>query len=335
MTITGTGIRRGRRAFGRAIGLAVGLSVAAAAGLAAAQEPVAIKLGHGAAAEEQLWLMKARPDLTPHQGTAYTLELLPFRGTDQRFQAYEAEAIDGGTGSANSVIFAASQGVDFLVVASLSRESSRGFATQYLVRDDAGIDSPADLKGKTVGINGFKSSIHLWARMVLEAAGLDPDRDVTYAPVRFPAQGEALRAGKIDVGAFPQPFALMEQQKGGVKVLFTSKDAVPFEEELILLFLRREFVTEHPAAVRAFLADLRAATDYYLANGREARQALIDAGFVRLDPEVYFAVPDYYRAPDLKVDVEGLKRMQESQIAAGFQDEAADIDAFVDLTYLP
>ena len=33
--------------------------------------PVEIRVGHGFAAEENLWLMAARPDLTPNQGKAY------------------------------------------------------------------------------------------------------------------------------------------------------------------------------------------------------------------------------------------------------------------------
>ena len=35
---------------------------------ALAQEPTLIRFGRGFAAEEQVWLMSARPDLTPNQG---------------------------------------------------------------------------------------------------------------------------------------------------------------------------------------------------------------------------------------------------------------------------
>ena len=40
--------------------------VCAAAALA--QEPTPIRFGRGFAAEEQVWLMSARPDLAPNQG---------------------------------------------------------------------------------------------------------------------------------------------------------------------------------------------------------------------------------------------------------------------------
>ncbi len=52
---------------------AVGLSLASAA--FAQDKPVPIRLGNTTTSgEDQIWLMKARPDLTPNQGKAYTLE---------------------------------------------------------------------------------------------------------------------------------------------------------------------------------------------------------------------------------------------------------------------
>src|SRR5262249_14255800 len=39
--------------------------------LVRAADPPLIRFGHGFAAEEQAWLMAARPDLTPGQGTRY------------------------------------------------------------------------------------------------------------------------------------------------------------------------------------------------------------------------------------------------------------------------
>lgn len=313
----------------------LGLALAGAIGANAVADPVKIRIGRGSAAEEQLWLLQAMPKIAPNQGKLYTIEMTRFRGTDKRFQAFEAGALDAATGSANSIIFAASQGVKLTAVASLSKETKSGFATNYLVQEKSGINSIKDLKGKVIGVNGLKSSIHMWAIMVLQKAGLDPAKDVRFTPVRFPAHDAALRAGKIDVGAFPQPFAHIAKGKGGMKVLFTSKDAVPFDEELILLVFKPEFIQKHPAVVRGFLSDLVAATKYYLENPKEARQALIDAKITRIPPKVYFEMKDYAREPTARIDVEALKKMQDLQIKVGFQEKKADIDKLVDLSYLP
>jgi ABC-type nitrate/sulfonate/bicarbonate transport system substrate-binding protein len=278
--------------------------------------------------------MKAKPEVTPNQGKAYTLDYTLFRGTDTRFKAYEAGELDLITASGSSALVAASQGLEFKAVASLSRESSKGFHTQYFVKADSPIRTVADLKGKIIGNNAARSSIELWARLALIQAGLNPDRDVTWAVLPFPAQGEALRAGKIDIGAFPQPFAAAEIKKGGVRKLFTSKDAVPFDEELIVIMAHPQFIAKHAAVLRTFLADLKAATRYYLDKPQEARQALIDAKLVRIPAEIYLGMEDNYRVPTLEIDIEALGKIQEVLLQHGYQKNKIDPRSFVDLSYL-
>jgi ABC-type nitrate/sulfonate/bicarbonate transport system substrate-binding protein len=292
-------------------------------------------VGVGAAAEEQLWLMQAKPSVTPEQGKAYTLDVTRFAGTDKRFQAFEAGALDIATASSNAAMLAASEGAKFKVVASLSRESTKGFATTYLVLNNSPIKSIKDLKGKKIGINALNSSAHLWAKVVVESAGLNPDRDVTFVPISFPAQGEALRSGLIDVGVFPQPFYSAEQSEGGVRQLFTSKDAIPFDEELMLVIASPAALRDKAPAVRAYLKDLVAATDYYDDHSKDARQALIDSHQVRISPAIYVGMHDYYRDPSDKVDTQALAKMQDILIKNGFQRNRIDIGTLVDLSYLP
>ena len=67
------------------------------AGAALAQEPTPIRFGRGFAAEEQVWLMSARPDLAPNQGKKYQLKQILFQANPERFQAYLAGELDAGT----------------------------------------------------------------------------------------------------------------------------------------------------------------------------------------------------------------------------------------------
>lgn len=97
------------------------------------------------------------------------------------------------------------------------------FHTHVLVRRDAGIDAPADLKGKRVGVPEYQQTAALWARGVLEdefgvrpsemefwmerlpevshagASGFTPPADVTVHQI--PAEkdiGSMLVAGELD-----------------------------------------------------------------------------------------------------------------------------------------
>jgi ABC-type nitrate/sulfonate/bicarbonate transport system substrate-binding protein len=309
------------------------LPLALLAATAAVAQPVKIRVGIGGAAEEQFWLLLARPDLAPNSGKSYVTDYTRFPGADKRFQAFEAGALDIATSSANAALFAAGEGVEFKMIASLTRESERGFYTKFMVLPGSPLKSIKDVKGKTIGINGFSGSGHMWVRAALEANGMS-ESDVTLVPLPFPAQAEAVKAGKVDVGMFPQPFAAMAE-KDGLRVVFSSKTGVPFEEELILLISKEAFLKKNSAAVKDLLADLVKVTKYYEENQKASKQALIDAKLVRLDPEIYINMKEYYRDPDARVDGEALEKMQQIQMKAGFQKNRADLSKYIDLSYLP
>ena len=318
------------------------LSGIAAAGIAggfsnrgaAAAEPVTMRLGYGPAAEEQVWLLIAKPELGKNQGKVYKLDATRFPGSDKRAQAFAAGAIDLSQGSATGVMNAAAEGVPSKIIGSITRESKRGFSTSFYVPDQSPIKSVPDMKGKIVAVNGFETAGHLWLRAALEKHGMT-DKDVTIAPVPFPAMQEALRSGKIDVGEFPQPFAALLEKQAKVRKLFDAKYGLPFDEELIVIAGRDEFLKKHAEAVKAFLSDVKDATRFYLDKPREARQILIDAKMVRVSADVYLDMHDYYRDPSLRPDVAALKKVQEFQIKAGFQRKPIAIDALVDTSYLP
>jgi len=314
--------------------LAAAACIAAAVG-AAAQEIPTIRLGRQTAAEENLWLMLAKPQLAPNLGKAYKIEWSQWRASDMAFKAYEANEVDMATTSANAVIVAASKGLDFKIIASISLESKRGPETSFIVKADGGPTTIADLKGKTVGIIGYRTSIELWAREGLKTGGLNPDRDVNWVVLPFGAMVESIRSGKIATAGVPEMFAKGELAKGGLRVLFTSKTGVPFDEELIALIANPAFLKKHPAAARAFLADLVHVTKIYMADTKAGRQAIIDAKLVQLPPDVYLNLTDYVRDPQLRPSIETLNKMQDNLISARFQEKKIDINNLVDLTFLP
>jgi ABC-type nitrate/sulfonate/bicarbonate transport system substrate-binding protein len=303
--------------------------------LPARAEPFTIRVGDGFAVEEQVWLMKAMPSVTPNQGKIYNIDLIPFRGADMRFAAFEAGQIDIATGSAQAVILAASKGADLRIIASISREQEPGFVTQYMSLATMPFAGLAAMKGKIIGTNAANSSIVVWAQLAAAKAGLNPNRDIKFAVVPFPTQGEAVRTGKLDIGAFPQPFAANEIAKGGLKTVFTSKTGAPFPEELEVLISSPQFLAKHSDVVRAYLSDFVETTHYYLAHPREARQAMIDAKAVSIPRDLYVNMEDNYRQPNARIDLDALERDQAMFLKMGLQKQKIDLRKFVDLSYLP
>jgi ABC-type nitrate/sulfonate/bicarbonate transport system substrate-binding protein len=304
-------------------------------GVPASAGPLVIRLGYSFAAEEQLWLLMAKPGLGKNYGVLYTLEATRFTGSSQREQAFVAGAIDLASSGANGVLFAAAEGIPSTIIASLSKESlHRGFNTTFVALASSPINGVEDLKGKTVAVNGFSTNGELWLRSALTAHGLY-ESDLTVVPIAFPAMAESLRSGRIDVGEFPQPFDAIARKEMDVKTIFTSKEGMPFDEELVVIVGHDTFLKPNAESIKGFLADLQASTKFYLDNPREARQILIDKKFVRVPPDIYLDMEDYDRDPTMRVDVDALKKMQDVQVSAGFQKKTSDVESLVDFSYLP
>jgi ABC-type nitrate/sulfonate/bicarbonate transport system substrate-binding protein len=303
-----------------------------------AQGAPLIRLGRGFAAEENLWLMSARPDLTPNQGKRYELKQILFQANPERFQAFLAGEIDAGTAPGLAVIFARAQGLDMKIVASVSQEAAgkQWFSTTYMVKDDGPIKSAKDLKGGTIAIVGIKTATDLWARAGLINAGLVPDRDTKVVPMSFPAIGEAVRTGKVSAGTFVEPFYSAEVAKGGLRKLFTATEAVGYDHELLDIWFGEKFLKAHPEAVRAFLDDYVAVTKYYLANTDQAKRDLHKAGFVRTPLEIYLKNADWRRAPDGRVDVESLRKLSVFMLdKLQWLEKPVNVDSMVDQSFLP
>lgn len=302
---------------------------------ARAQDIPTIRFGRQTAAEDNLWLMMAKPELARNYNKAYKVEWTQFRASDIAFKAFEAGQVDLISTNANSSLAAVTNGIDLKLIASLSRESSNGAHTYWLGKVDGGPNSIKDLKGKTIGILAYRTGTELWARQALKTGGLDPNTDVQWAVVPFSAAADAVRTGRVAVSAAVEAFAQPALAKGDLKVVFTSKTGVPFDEELIVINAKPSFLKQYPAAVKAFLSDLSDVTKYLSENQKEGRQALLDSKYVAMPPEIFMNLKPYVSDIKLRPDIENLKKQQNELLSAGFIEKKIDLGTVVDTSYLP
>jgi 4,5-dihydroxyphthalate decarboxylase len=96
--------------------------------------------------------------------------------------------------SMSSLMMIRSQGDDRFVGLPVFT-TRRFFHTNILVRRDARINSPADLKGKRVGVPEYQQTAALWIRGILESEfGVSP-RDMEFWMERVPARSHAGAVG--------------------------------------------------------------------------------------------------------------------------------------------
>ena len=85
------------------------------------------------------------------------------------------------------------QPIDALTLATLYNNF-----THIVTTDDAGIETVADLSGKTVSTGAPGSGTEVIANRILEAAGLDPDSDIQREQLGASESADAIKDGQID-----------------------------------------------------------------------------------------------------------------------------------------
>ena len=70
--------------------------------------------------------------------------------------------------------------------------------TQVVVKADSGIESIEDLKGKTVSVGAPNSGTEVIALRLFDAAGIDPDEDLSQRGLGVGESAQAIRDGSID-----------------------------------------------------------------------------------------------------------------------------------------
>ena len=109
--------------------------------------------------------------------------------------------------------------------------------SHLVVRADAGISSIADLRGRVVSTGAAGSGTTVIARRMLQAAGLDPGRDIREQSLGVAQSVDAIKDGKIDAffwnGGLPTASILDLVNTPGVKANFIPTDTqLPRLEQL-------------------------------------------------------------------------------------------------------
>jgi ABC-type nitrate/sulfonate/bicarbonate transport system substrate-binding protein len=130
-------------------------------------------------------------------------------------------SLDIGASSIEPVVNAAAQGASLKVIGSYADKLTVNLVTAK------GITTPAQLRGKRVGIQQVNAFREVMTRMVIEGAGLTTS-DVTYVPSSSSAYISELLAGQIQSGVLQEEQTLSALKKDpGLHVLVNFDQAHP------------------------------------------------------------------------------------------------------------
>jgi NitT/TauT family transport system substrate-binding protein len=189
------------------------------------------------------------------------VDLKWFDGYLDSINSLAAGQLDANSQTLNDTISSVAAGSDQVVV--LVNDNSTG-NDQIIVKE--GINSVADLKGKTIAVEAGTVD-HFLLLLGLKKAGLTAS-DVQIKPLETGAAAAAFVAGQVDaVGVFA-PFTTQALKRDKSKTLFTSKEfpgAIPDH-----LVVSRKMVQDRPQEVQALVNTWFATLDYIQKNQAEA-----------------------------------------------------------------
>lgn len=205
---------------------------------------------------------------------------------------------------------------------------------KLLVKDGSGINSVADLKGKTIGVNGLAEAPCVLVKRALSAAGIGVTNDnleVDFVVYNASDLALALDNGAVDAICLGDPAATVAKNNYGFKVLLDNAVDKPFSDEYCCAsFVTTDFATEHPELAAKYTRAVMKASAWVEANPEEAAQFLVEKEYLSGKPELLGKILDTYNCkPSVQGGYDALVSNVAEFIKLGLLDKDTNAEEFV------
>ncbi|MER7796415.1 ABC transporter substrate-binding protein [Microbacterium sp. NPDC096154] len=298
-----------------------GCSGGAAGGEISAENPVEVSVGSTAGGASAIFLYGIDQGIFAEEGLDLTVEVQQSGGAT--LPAVMGGHIDFGASALTSIIQARAEGLPILAVAGGTGASEDPMTdiSQVLVDPASGIESLADLEGKTLAINGLNTISQLSMVKGISDAGVDPD-DVEMVEVGFPDMVATLQQGEIDAATVQEPFLTQGLDAGLVSI-----GSSYFEPGMAIggVSTSEKFAAEHPEVVTA-MKEAVSRTAKAIADDPESfREFQVEAEMIPAELADRLNLTSYRG----EVDLETVQAAADVMVEFGWIDEVPDLDALV------
>ena len=141
------------------------------------------------------------------------------------------------------------------------------------------VRSIADLKGKSVGVQGLGSSQHVFTAAMAAYVGLDPTKDIHWIVNPSVKPTELYENGQIDafLGFPPEPQDLRARHIG--RVIVNSAADRPWSQYFCCMLAgNRDYVSKYPVATKRVLRAVLKADDLCGSQPSQAARRIVDGG---------------------------------------------------------
>ena len=173
------------------------------------------------------------------------VELVNIPSSTRSIAALLAKEVQFGNADVGNLVDAVVQGANVKAIQSITNR----LVFSVMVRPD--IKTPADLKGKKIGITTPGSSTHTAGLQALKLWGLT-DRDVAFVPLtELPNILAALVSGQIDAGVMSPPTNTRAKAAGMAELVNLATDGPNYPS--VTVAATGEFIAANPDVVKRFI----------------------------------------------------------------------------------
>lgn len=324
----------------RALTLAALLSATLSAPGTQAAEPLTIRTGWVVATSGYSPLLLEKKELLKHLGSSYVLDPHHFKGTAPQLTALASNEIDIATIAYSTLALAVLNAKmdDIRIVADGFQDGVDGhLSTPFMVRNDSGIKTVEDLKGKVVASNAFGGAYDVAMRSMLRQHHLEDKRDYSVIESDFAHMSVMLLERNADMVIGSMPFALEPDMRAKAHVLFTQRDAVG-RTQMIMMAARSGFLARNRAALDDFFEDALASLRWFHDPANRTEAVAIVARVTkqpvdRLAAYLYSA-NDFYYDHDGLPNLDALQRNVDTLHSLGMIKSEIDVKKYVDLSFV-
>jgi ABC-type nitrate/sulfonate/bicarbonate transport system substrate-binding protein len=212
-----------------------------------------------------LWVATDRRFFEKH---GVDVEVLFMRGATMGTQALVSGAIDFMYAGGSAAVEAGLSGAEIVIVAVPANRLD-----QVLVARKE-IAHPEQLKGKRIAVNSLTGTAILALKIMLNALGFNPEKDVTYMALGDPpSRFAAVQSGLVEAAVLNPPFTLTAKN-AGLRVF----DDIPVLDNLeypsASLIVRREALQKEQVAIEKVTRAIIEAVHFFKTNKPESKRIL-------------------------------------------------------------
>lgn len=240
------------------------------------------------------------------------VKVADFAGGSKALQAVVGGSADVVSGAFEHTINLQSKGQMYRAFVQQGRAPAIVLAVSNKTMPD--YKSPADLKGKKIGVTAPGSSTNMMVNFYLEQNGLKPS-DVAFIGVGAGAGAvTAMRTGQIDAMANLDPVIGTLLKENEVRVIADTRTVADTKTIFggnmpsACLYASEEFITKNPNTAQALANAIVRADKWIQANDAETIAKTVPATYLLGDVELYKQCLDANKealSPDGRVDADG------------------------------